>query len=246
MEIKVSEIRKNSLKGLGSKKWLSLGLIFLSLFSFLNLFLVLELASAKLNINQTLIEISVSLVLRVFINFLTLYLLNWHYQAIMRVKFKGFFKKTLLFLMVSVLVVLEGAFFYSVPFLIDLVIEVSKEYYFGSYEMFLLLDILKIFFYLLAEIFHFIYSLRYFLCPFIVANNPFEKKREIIASSVRKMRNGKNETAVFIVSTAPFLFYSIFILPAFHYLPKFFASIAVFGEYKLEKNRMIEQNRSYN
>lgn len=246
MEIKVSEIRKNALKGLGSKRWLSLGLIFLSLFGFLNLFIISELVSESLKGNQIIIETTASLILRISFNFLALFLLNWHYQTIMGIKFKNLSKKLLLFLTVSVLIVFEGLFFYLIPFSFDVVIEVSRNSFVGSYEMFLLLDILKIFFYLLAEIFHFIYSLRYFLCPFIIANEPKARNREVIASSVRKMRNEKNEAAVFILSTARFLVYSLFILPAFHYLPKFFASIAVFGEYKLEKNRMMKQNRSYN
>jgi hypothetical protein len=246
MEIEAREIRKNALKGLSSKKRLSAGLIFLSIFIFLNLFLITELITEKLKGNGIIIETAASFFLRISFYFLTFILLNWHYQTILGIKFRGFLKKTGLFLSVSFLIVLEGTVFYLLPLGVDIAFELTKIYSEPVPEGFLLLDILKICFYLLAEIFHFLYSLRYFLCPFLVAAEPHFGNWKIVHGSVKLMKGEKNNTALFLLGTARFLIGSLLIIPAFYYLPRFFASVAVFGKYILTKTRMEKGNCSYN
>lgn len=191
-----------------------------------------------------LTEAAISLVLRLFLSLEWLFLLNWHYQIISRVKYGGSLKKLRLFILVWFLEASEGLIFYLFPLGIDIALGLSEGYF--NPQTLLILDILKIVFYLLAEIFHFIYSLRYFLCPFIIAAEEGLSVWKTVSLSVRIMRGRKTETAVFLFSTARYLLYSLAIIPAFHFLPKFFSSIVVWGKYILTKSRIEEGKCSYN
>ena len=77
-------------------------------------------------------------------------------------------------------------------------------------------------------------SLRYFLAPYILAENPQMKSREAVKQSVKYMKGHKGDVFVFGLSFIGWILLCVFFIPMFYVIPYMNASHAMYARYLIQ------------
>lgn len=104
----------------------------------------------------------------------------------------------------------------------------------------ILLMIVGVLLAVIAQIFFLIFSNRYILSIYLLAENPEMSVRRAIQTSIRYMKGGKGAVFVFTLSFLPWALLCALVLPLLYVAPYYSASRAIYAKYLIERGKLSE------
>ncbi|WP_312640926.1 DUF975 family protein [Hydrogenoanaerobacterium sp.] len=92
----------------------------------------------------------------------------------------------------------------------------------------------------IAQIFFFIFSNRYFLSSYLIVEDPEIGVRKAIKTSIRSMKGHKSEIFVLQLSFVPWGLLSLLVLPLLYVVPYYNSSSALYAKYLIEREKLHE------
>lgn len=267
MQVSSKEIRKKSTGGIKGEYFRSFSLIFLALFSVVMFFYASHKAAVfigtetfmapeedvfgKKNIIYFLYQVLLIFLWSITAGEVIFYTLRWHYLRTSLTKEHkrvSIFKVFILNMWVLVAFAVFGLVFFIPPALLSFVTLAIKYEIIASAPSVVIfsLDIITLLLLFVCGIFLCFFMMRYFLCPFLLTENPSESVRSAVKNSKKMMKNEKSDAAVFMLSLFTYILPCLIIIPAVYFLPKIASSVCLYGKYIIEKNRITLKYNSYN
>ncbi len=245
MEITQKEIKNRAIIGLKGVFLRSVLVVFLSISC---LFILRSAAFWLVNI-PPYFRVLVFFLLSVLETTVLIAVFCWNYSKIV-LSSRGkvpCLKVLRLGLLLSVRLLIFGVLFFMPSVILSLMLLAIKlsGRFAPSDIIMLFLDVITVVLALLGCLFLIFFMTRYMLCPAVLSENTALPVRISVKISVKMMKNEKSSAFCFLLSLFPYIVLSLFILPAFYFLPKTVSSLCLYQKYIIEKNRISFPMLSY-